>query len=342
MEQLNNSNFIKACYGKNDSSVPIWIMRQAGRYLPEYLEVRSKATFKELCQSPELITKVVKQPIDRFNLDAAILFSDILTFLDPLGASVSFPDNGGPKIADPITTPDDLQKLHDFDIAKELAFSLNGIKAIKKALPQTPLIGFAGSPFTISCYLIEGQGSKSFDKPKKFLHQYPDAANQLFDMLADITGRYLNEQIKAGADCVQLFGSWDGILSRDDFYEFTVKPANKIFGQLKDKNVPRIMFVNNAAPYLDLINEIDCEVVGIDYRMDINQAASVLQNKSVQGNLDPSVLFGSPEHVKEKTLRQLQNFENLDRLIFNLGHGIQPKTPIESVQTVVETVQNYR
>ena len=339
---LTNSNFIKACYGKNDGSIPIWIMRQAGRYLPEYLEVRSKATFKELCQSPELITTVVKQPIDRFNLDAAILFSDILTFLDPLGASVSFPDQGGPKIADPIDTPDDIKKLHDFDIKKELSFALDGIKSIKQALPNTPLIGFAGSPFTISCYLIEGQGSKSFDKPKKFMHTYRDAASDLFEMLADITGRYLNEQISAGADCVQLFGSWDGILSRDDFYEFTVKPANKIFGMLKDRNVPRIMFVNNLAPYVDLVNDIDCEVVGVDYRMDINHAASVLKNKSVQGNLDPSILFGTPEHVREKTLQQLQSFDNLDRLIFNLGHGIQPKTPIESVQSLVETVQTFR
>ncbi|KAA3636272.1 MAG: uroporphyrinogen decarboxylase [Calditrichaeota bacterium] len=339
---LENTNFIKACYGKNDGSIPIWIMRQAGRYLPEYLEVRSKATFKELCQSPELIAEVVKQPIDRFNLDAAILFSDILTFLDPLGAEVTFPDKGGPKITDPIETPDDIDKLHKFDIEKELHFALDGIKEIKKVLPNKPLIGFAGSPFTISCYLIEGQGSKSFDKPKKFIHQYPDDSARLFELLADITAEYLSTQIDAGADTVQLFGSWDGILSRDDFYEYTVKPANRIFRKLKDKNVPRIMFVNNLAPYVDLVNEIDCEVVGVDYRMDINYAAKVLTNKSVQGNLDPSILFGSPEHVQEKAVKQLESFENLDRLIFNLGHGIQPKTPIESVETLVKTVQNFR
>ena len=340
--ELRNSNFIKACYGENEGSIPIWVMRQAGRYLPEYLAVRAEATFKELCQSPKLIAEVVKQPIDRFNLDAAILFSDILTFLDPLGASVSFPDKGGPKIADPIETPEDIKKLHDFDIQKEMRYPLEGIKEIKNVLPQTPLIGFAGSPFTISCYLIEGQGSKSFDKPKKFLHTYSGAANELFDMLSDITARYLSAQVDAGADCVQLFGSWDGILSRDDFYEFTVKPANKIFGQLKDKNVPRIMFVNNLAPYVDLVKEIDCEVVGVDYRMDINHAANLLEGKTVQGNLDPAVLFGTPEHVKEKTLKILQNFDNPNRLIFNLGHGIQPKTPIESVQMLVETVQNFR
>ena len=340
--ELSNKPFIKACYGKNEEHIPVWIMRQAGRYLPEYLEVRSKASFKELCQSPKLIAEVVKQPIDRFNLDAAILFSDILTFLDPLGASVSFPDTGGPKIADPIDTPDDLKKLHPFDVKKELHFALDGIREIKKVLPDTPLIGFAGAPFTIACYLIEGQGSKSFDKPKKFLHTYQEASNELFDLLAGVTADYLSTQIDAGADCVQLFGSWDGILSRDDFYEFTVKPANKIFGQIKNKNVPRIMFVNNLAPYVDLVKDIDCEVVGVDYRMDINHAANILTGKSVQGNLDPAVLFGSTAHVKEKTLSLLNSVDDHNRLIFNLGHGIQPKTPIESVRAVVETVQNYR
>lgn len=339
---LKDSNFIKACYGENNGPIPIWIMRQAGRYLPEYLEVRSKVTFKELCQSPKIIAEVVKQPIDRFNLDAAILFSDILTFLDPMGMSVSFPDKGGPKIADPIETPDDLKKLHDFDIEKEMQNPLDGIREIKKVLPNTPLIGFAGSPFTISCYLIEGQGSKSFDKPKKFLHTYPKASEKLFEFLADIIARYLSAQIDAGADCVQLFGSWDGILSRDDFYKYTIKPANAIFARLKEKNVPRIMFINNLAPYVDLLNELDCEVVGVDYRMDIRQAAAVLKDKAVQGNLDPAILFGSTDHVKEKTLDILQNFDNPNRLIFNLGHGIQPKTPIESVQMLVETVQTYR
>jgi uroporphyrinogen decarboxylase len=339
--ELTNSNFIKACKRQNDGPIPIWIMRQAGRYLPEYLEVRSKASFKELCQSPELITEVVKQPIDRFNLDAAILFSDILTFLDPMGASVSFPD-GGPTIASPIQTPDDLKTLKKFDIHKELPFVFNGIKKIKETLPNIPLLGFAGSPFTVSCYLIEGKGSKHFEKVKQFLHKYPNAAQELIDFLADITADYLSAQIDAGADAVQLFDSWGGILSREDYQRYSASAADRIFKKLKDKNVPRIFFVNNLSPYVDLVNEVDCDVVGVDYRMSIKTAMDALPDKAVQGNLDPNVLFGSVEHVREKTVELMDSVTDYNRFIFNLGHGIQPKTPIESVEMLVKTVQNYR
>ena len=338
---LKQSNYIKACYGENDGTIPIWIMRQAGRYLPEYLEVRSKASFKELCQTPELIAEVVKQPIDRFDLDAAILFSDILTFLDPMGAEVSFPE-GGPQIANPIDLPDDIKRLHTFPIEEKLAFVFKGIKKIKEVLPDKPLIGFAGSPFTIACYLIEGKGSKTFDKPKRFLQQHPKAAEELFDLLAEITAEYLSKQVEAGCDAIQLFHSWDGILAYDDFYKWAVKPVNKIFGKLKEKNIPRVMFVNNVAPYLELINDVDCEVVGVDYRIDLAQAARALPGKAIQGNLDPSVLFSTPERVARETQNILDSLDDHNGLIFNLGHGIQPKTPIENVTTLVETVHTYR
>ena len=338
---MKNTPFIKACYGKNDGSIPIWIMRQAGRYLPEYLAVREKVSFLELCHTPELILEVVKQPIDRFNLDAAILFSDILTILEPMGVKVHFPE-GGPTIEAPISHPDDVDKLTGFDMAKDMAFVAEGIKKIKETIPALPLIGFAGSPFTLACYLIEGKGSRSFDKAKKFIHQYPEAARKLLNHIAEITARYLEFQIDAGADTVQLFDSWGGILSRDDYRLCTIEPANKIFGHLKNKNVPRILFVNNLAPYVDMVNNVDCEVVGVDYRMDLKMAADALPSKAVQGNLDPSVLFGKPEHVREKTKMILDRFTDHHRLIFNLGHGIQPKTPIESVEAMIETVRNYR
>lgn len=339
--ELKQSAYIKACYGKNDGQIPIWIMRQAGRYLPEYLEVRSKVSFNELCRSPELIAKVVKQPIDRFDLDAAILFSDILTFLEPMGAPVHFPE-GGPKLEKPIDTPEDIKRLHKFDIQDDLSFVFQGIKKIKEQLPEKPLIGFAGSPFTVACYLIQGQGSKTFDKAKQFLHLYPEASEELLTLLADITADYLAHQVDAGCDSVQLFDSWGGILCRDDYVEYSVKIVNRIFGKLKEKNVPRVLFVNNLAPYLDLVNEVDCEVIGVDYRMDLQQAADALPNKAVQGNLDPNILYGSVEHVKEKTKKLLDNFNHLDRLIFNLGHGITPKTPIGSVEAMIDIVRNYR
>ncbi len=336
-----NSSFIKACYGRNSGKIPIWIMRQAGRYLPEYLKVREEVSFQQLCRSPKIIAEVVDQPIRRFDLDAAILFSDILTMLEPMGLDVSFPD-GGPKISNPISTIDDVRRMRPINPVKDLSFALDGIREIKKILPDVPLIGFAGSPFTLACYLIEGQGSKTFNSAKKFLHQSPDVAEELFDFLADALAAYLRTQIEAGAETVQLFESWGGILSHDDFARWVIKPVNKIFGKLSDLKIPRILFVNNVAPYLDLLKDLDSEVIGVDYRTKLNQAMTALPNKAVQGNLDPTVLFGTPEHVKEKTLQILDSLENYDRLIFNLGHGILPETPLESVKILVDTVHNYR
>ena len=183
---IAESPFIKACYGRNTGRIPVWIMRQAGRYLPEYRAVREKVSFLELCKSPELITEVVRQPVERFGLDAAILFSDILILLEPMGIELSFPD-GGPRLANPISTPDDVKRLKDYDVAAALPFVAEGIKQIKKRLPNTPLIGFAGSPFTLACYLIQGKGSKDFDQAKRFLHQYPHAAEELITYISDIT-----------------------------------------------------------------------------------------------------------------------------------------------------------
>ena len=338
---IADTPFIRACYGRNDGPIPVWIMRQAGRYLPEYRAVRERASFMELCKTPALIAEVVKQPIDRFNLDAAILFSDILTLLEPMGAEVSFPD-GGPKIAHPIQEPKDVDRLHTCDIKTELPFVFEAIRRIKQILPNTPLIGFAGSPFTLACYLIEGQGSKNFDKAKAFLHRYPDASKKLFTLLTDSVAEYLKEQVAAGADAIQLFDSWGGILSREDYREWSIEPATKIFNALKDASVPRIFFVNNVAPYIDMVNDVPCEVVGVDYRMSLRAAMDALPGKAVQGNLDPSVLFGTPVHVRKATESILASLKDHRRLIFNLGHGIQPKTPIESVEAMVEAVKQFR
>ncbi len=338
---MTNGTFIDACYGRNKGGIPIWIMRQAGRYLPEYLKIREKVSFSQLCRSPKLIAEVVRQPIARFDLDAAILFSDILTMLEPMGMDVSFPD-GGPRIAKPITTPEDVKRLKDFDVEKELSFVLDGIREIKKTMPDKPLIGFVGSPFTLACYLIEGKGSKTFDSAKRFVHQHPEAADEMFELLSEVIARYLKAQVEAGADAVQIFDSWGGILSRHDYRRWSAQPVGKILDRLKSLNVPRILFVNNVAPYLDIVNELDCEVVGIDYRVDLAAAAAALPNKAIQGNLDPSVLFNQPEVVIKRTTEILDSISNPDRLIFNLGHGIQPKTPIESVQALVETVHKYR
>ncbi len=338
---MMNSHFIDACYGENKGTIPVWIMRQAGRYLPDYRAIREKTSFEQLCKSPSLIAEVVRQPVHRFGLDAAILFSDILTVLEPMGMQVSFPD-GGPKLANPINGPDDVKRLQDVDVDKSLHFVAEAFAEIRKVLPETPIIGFAGSPWTLACYMIQGKGSNNFDKPKQFLHKYPAAAEELIDLLASVVTKYLAMQINAGAHAVQLFDSWGGILSKDDYYDWSARPANLIFRGLKQHHVPRIFFVNNIAPYLDIIKDVDCDVVGVDYRADIADVAAALPGKSVQGNLDPSVLFNTREKVVERTLQILDSLDSHDNLIFNLGHGIQPETPLTSVEAVVETVHRYR
>lgn len=338
---VSDSPFIKACYGKNDGRIPLWIMRQAGRFLPEYRAVREKVSFVEMCRSPDLIAEVVRQPIARFGFDAAILFSDILTMLTPMGLPFEFPE-GGPRLSNPIRTPEDVDRLVDVNAEKDLAFVLEGIRKIKKILPDTPLIGFAGSPFTLACYMIEGMGSKSFDKPRRFMHEFPEAGDRLINFLAENVGRYLKAQIAAGVETVQLFDSWGGMLSREAYRRWSAGPAQRIFEIARTEGVPRILFVNNVTPYLDLVSDIDCEVIGVDFRADLAHCAAALPGKSVQGNLDPSVLFGSVEQVVAQTKRILDSFDNHNRLIFNLGHGIQPQTPLESVEAVVETVHGYR
>ncbi len=338
---IADSTFIKACYGKNDGPIPVWVMRQAGRYLPDYQAVRSKVSFQELCRTPKLIAEVVRQPVERFNLDAAILFSDILTILEPMGVAVSFPD-GGPVIGSPICKPADVSTVKRCSIERDLHFVLEGIGEIKKILPNTPLIGFAGSPFTLFCYLAEGKGSKTFDKAKKFINRYPEAARQLIDLLADSVGDYLCAQVDAGADCVQIFDSWGGILAHDDYREWSARPIAAILAKVKAKNVPRIVFVNNVAPYLDTVAAFDCEAVGIDYRIELATAAAKLSGKSVQGNLDPTVLFNTPAKIAEKTNAILEILPKHSNLIFNLGHGILPETPLVSVETMIATVKKFR
>jgi uroporphyrinogen decarboxylase len=338
---LMESPFLSACRGTNKGPVPIWIMRQAGRYLPEYRAVRERVSFQQLCRTPELIAEVVRQPIARFDLDAAILFSDILTMLEPMGMQIEFPD-GGPVLHNPIQSGGDVDRLRAVSVHEELSFALEGIRKIKGLLPDKPLIGFVGSPFTLASYMIEGSGSKSFSRAKRFLHEFPNAAGRLFEKLVTLSAEYLRAQIEAGADAVQVFDSWGGALSRDDYELWSVRPLNEIFRRLRGLNAPRILFVNNIAPYIDLVAGIECEVVGVDYRMNIGEAARQLTNKSVQGNLDPAILFGRAEDVRLATRQILESVEDHRRLIFNLGHGIEPETPIESVEAMIDTVRRFR
>jgi uroporphyrinogen decarboxylase len=335
-------DFIRAAYGKPHDRVPIWIMRQAGRYLPEYREVREKVSFMELCHSPELMAKVTRQPIDVFGFDAAILFSDILLPLEPLGIKVSF-DNGGPRLSPPVREPDDVFNLATYDPADEMSFVLTGIREIKDRLEDiVPLIGFCGSPFTLACYMVEGGGSWRFSEIKKFIYNHPKAALKLLEQLAELTGRYLKEQIKAGANAVQLFDSWGGILPPEAYEKFSLRHIKTAFEICKTEGIPRILYLNNSAPYIKQLADLDCEVIGIDWRTDINEAMSILEGKTIQGNLDPHLLLGTAELVHDETVKILESVADRDNFIFNLGHGVQPETPVENVKLVVDTVHSFK
>ena len=334
-------DFIQAAMGRPHDRVPIWVMRQAGRYLPEYRAVREKVSFTELCESPDLIAEVTRQPIDIFGFDAAIMFSDILLPLEPMGPKVSY-DNGGPQLNPPVRTPDDVAGLKTFDPAQEMIHVLKGIRAIKDRLNDiVPLIGFCGSPFTLASYMVEGGGSANFSEIKKFIYTHPKAAKLLLSRLADMTGEYLKEQIKTGVDAVQLFDSWGGILSVDSYREFSLPYIKTVFDICRTENVPRILYLNGTRPYLPLLAELDCEVISIDWRTDPVEAMKIMDGKAIQGNLDPQILFGPPELVERETQKILEATADQDGFIFNLGHGILPPTPVENVRRLVDTVHAF-
>lgn len=334
-------DFIQAAYGRPHKRVPIWIMRQAGRYLPQFQAVREKASFVEVCRSPELTTEVTLQPIDIFGFDAAILFSDILLPLEPLGVDVSY-DGNGPHIMPPVRTPDDVARLAAHDPVAEMSYVLAGVKSIKERLAgRVPLIGFCGAPFTLACYLVEGGSSTNYSEIKKFLYTYPTEASALLSRLAELTGRYLKAQIEVGVEAVQLFDSWAGILAPEQYRAFALPYIKTVFDICQTPGVPRILYMNNSAPYLEYLAEVDCEVVSIDWRTDITTARQVLEGKAIQGNLDPHVLFASGDVVCREARRLLEATAESDGFIFNLGQGILPGTPVENVRLLVETVHDF-
>ena len=317
-------------------------MRQAGRYLPEYQEIREKASFMDICRTPSLMAEVTRQPVDIFGFDAAIMFSDILLPLEPLGVSVDF-QKGGPVLSPPVRQPEDVERLSSFDPEAELGFVLDGIRNIKNVLnSDTPLIGFCGAPFTMAYYAIEGGGSKGGSEIKRFIYQHPRAAHKLLGMIAELVGEYLVTQISAGVDAVKLFDSRAGILSTHDYRKFALPYVKRVFEICGQKGVPRLLFMENCRPFLKHLSEVECEVVSIDWRTEIPDAMRVLDGKTVQGNLDPHVLLAAPDVLREETLRVLDSVENHDRYIFNLGHGILPQVPVGNVHLLVDTVHSYR
>ena len=337
--------FLRACRRQPVERTPIWMMRQAGRYLPAYRAVRSRASFLELCRNPDLACEVTLQPIDEFGFDAAILFSDILITLPAMGIDVAFPD-AGPKIGAPVRNRAAIDALHVPDPEAELPFVMAAIRQIKTALAgRVPLIGFAGAPLTMMTYAVEGGGSKDYAHTKAMLYGAPDAAHALLDKLARTCASYLEAQVAAGVDAVQIFDSWGGIVSPGDFREYPLRYARQVIERLRaspivaSRRVPIIYFVNGCAPYLDDYASSGADVLGVDWRVGIDEVRRrVGDGVALQGNLDPGALFATPAEIRTRVADILARAGSTGH-IFNLGHGVLPETNPEHVRAMVTAVK---
>jgi uroporphyrinogen decarboxylase len=317
-------------------------MRQAGRYLPEYREVRRQVSFLELCKTPRLAAEVTLQPIRRFGFDAAILFSDLLIPLEAMGLEVTFPDQG-PNLPHPIRDARDLSRLSVFDPNERTPFVMETIRRLRDALGETPLIGFAGAPFTSATYAIEGKTGKHFTETKRLFHCYPETAHRLLALIEAATRAYLLAQVAAGAQAIQIFDSWVGVVSPEEWDEFVCGPTQALVAAVKATGVPVIYFPNGATTLLDRIACVGADVYGIDWRLPLTVARKRLADGGapsvvLQGNLDPALLLGSPERLRHQAARILRQGGG-QRHIFNLGHGIFPDTPVENVEILCKTVR---
>ncbi len=332
-----NDTFLKACRGEKTDYTPIWIMRQAGRYLPEYQAVRGNVTFLELCKTPELCVEVTLQPIDILGVDAAILFSDILIVLEAMGTPLEFHEGRGPVFPEPIRNQTDLDKLIIPDPEEKTAFVLETIKLLRKEL-KVPLIGFAGAPFTCATYLIEGGSSKVFWETKKMMYTAPELFHGMMEKITQSTILYLKAQAKAGAQALQIFDSWAGILAPCDFREYALPYVQQIIHDLKETQLPIIYFANNGATLLEDSVSSGADVIGLDWRINIGDAIKRVGNKAVQGNLDPFSLLLPKDKLRGRIKRLLADAGDAKGHIFNLGHGIHQFTPPEQAKIAVDAV----
>jgi len=332
-----NNTFLQACRGERTAYTPVWMMRQAGRYLPEYLKVRGTIPFLDLCKRSDLCVEVTLQPLRRFAMDAAILFSDILIPIEAMGAELSFHEGQGPIIANPCRDAEGVGRLKIADPEQDLPFVQETIRLLRREL-DVPLIGFAGAPFTCATYLIEGGSSKVFYETKKMMFSQPGLFHRLMDKISETTIRALRAQAVAGAQALQLFDSWAGVLAPCDFEIFVLPYVRRILRKLGDLNVPLIYFANNGATLLDMSARTGANVLGIDWRVDIGDAIAKAGPMAVQGNLDPLALFLPAEELKERIGRLLHGARDACGHIFNLGHGIHQLTPPDQVRLAVDFV----
>jgi uroporphyrinogen decarboxylase len=341
-------DYINALLKKEVSRTPIWVMRQAGRYLPEYRQTRKRAgDFLSLCKSSDLACEVTLQPLERFDLDAAILFSDILTIPDAMGLGLHFVENEGPKFSKPLTTLNDIDRLSKPEVGIELAYVFDAVSVIKKNLKgRVPLIGFSGSPWTLATYMVESGSSKNFSKVKGLLFENPKHLHQLLNVLADTVIDYLNAQIEAGADSVMIFDTWGGLLNKESYKNFSLRYMSKIVDGIHrkydERTIPVTLFTKGGSAWLEQIAATGCDGVGLDWTIEIGEAERRIGSKvALQGNLDPSVLYASPEIITSEAYKVLDQFKGQTGHVFNLGHGITPDVNPESMKVLVDAVHSY-
>jgi uroporphyrinogen decarboxylase len=334
---LANSPFLLACRGERGSHTPVWFMRQAGRALPEYRKLRAGTSMLDSCMTPDLVTEITLQPVRRLGVDAAIFFSDIVVPLKAIGVDLEIAPGVGPVVARPFGNADDLQRLPLMEPSEDIPYITEAVQQLVREL-DVPLIGFAGAPFTLASYLLEGGPSKAHAKTKAFMYAEPAAWAQLLDRLADITLAFLRTQILAGASAVQLFDSWVGALSPADYRTFVMPASAKIFAGLADLGVPRIHFGVGTGELLAQMSEVGADVVGVDWRVPLDEAARRVPGKPLQGNLDPVILFAPAAVVDERVGLVLDAARNLRGHIFNLGHGVMPETDPDMLKRVVDVV----
>lgn len=339
---LQNDLYLRAHRGEAIERYPVWLMRQAGRILPEYRAVRAKLSgFKELVETPEFAAEVTIQPVDLLNVDAAIIFSDILVVPEAMGLPYQMLEQRGPWFENTIRIKEQLNLLDkNIDVHDRLSYVLEALKLTKKELNgRVPLIGFAGAPWTIFCYMVEGKGSKTFSESRKLLYTDPVLAHELHQLITDVTIQYLKAQLEAGADALQLFDSWAGILGREQYAEFGLKYIAQIVDAFP--GVPLTVFSKGAVASIPDIAALNCTTLGLDWNMSIPETRDLVgETKTLQGNLDPCVLYGSHEVVEKETIKLLKSFRS-QRHIVNLGHGVYPDIDPEKVKVFIKTVQNY-
>jgi len=340
---MKNPLLIKAAFSEPTVRPPVWMMRQAGRFMKEYWDIKNKYSFLEMCKTPEIAADVTMLPVDLLDIDGAILFSDILVTAEAMGGDLSFTNGIGPRFSNPVRSKADIDNL-DTEVVHKLQYVADAIKVVQQRLNGSiPLIGFAGAPFTVMSYLVEGGSSKDFKLTKLFMHNEPELAHQLLSKIAKVTADYLNMQITAGVNAVQLFDSWAQALAWDDYRDFSHKYITEIISKLNRKDIPVISFCKGSSVFAPLMAEAKPDVISIDWNADLKDIKQRLpKGIAVQGNLDPHILYADKRVIKDRIYRLFDRMRGENGFIFNLGHGIMPDIPFDNVKYAVDIIKEYK